>query len=202
MPSPPIIGVTGAIGAGKTTVAGMLGEAGCVVANSDAMAQAALDDPEVRGRLVEWWGREILDASGAVDRKAVAQIVFARPPERLRLESVVHPWIEKRRESLFDAAPPGTAAYVIDAPLLFEAGLDAKCDAVIFVDARRELRLRRVAETRGWGEPELAKREDSQLPLDDKRSRSDYVIRNDGDLNALREQVRRILEVILDPRPK
>jgi dephospho-CoA kinase len=200
--SKPIIGVTGAIGAGKTTVAGMLGEAGCVVADSDVMAQAALDDPEIRGRLVEWWGQEILDAAGAVDRGAVAQIVFARPPERLRLESVVHPWIEKRRESLFAAAPPETAAYVIDAPLLFEAGLDASCDAVIFVDARRELRLERVAATRGWGEPELAKREDSQLPLDDKRSRSDYVIRNDGDLNALREQVRRILDEILDPRPK
>ncbi len=70
------------------------------------------------------------------------------------------------------------------------------------MDARRELRLERVAATRGWGELELAKREDSQLPLDEKRARSDYVIRNDGGLNALREQVRRILDEILDPRPK
>lgn len=196
----PVIGVTGAIGAGKTTVAGMLADEGCLVADSDALARDALADPEVRAQLVSWWGKGILDDRGAVDRAAVGRIVFGRPPERLRLESIVHPWIERRRQAMFAAAPVETPALVIDAPLLLEAGVDRHCDAVIFVDARRDQRLQRLAAWRGWDEAEMAKREDSQLPLDEKRSRSDYVLSNDGDLETLREQVRRTLNDILGPR--
>ncbi len=198
--APTVIGVTGAIGGGKTTVAGMLAEAGCVVSDSDELARQALDDSAVRERLVAWWGDDILDAGGTVDRGALARIVFNRPAERRRLESLVHPWIEIRRKRLFAAAPPDTPGLVIDAPLLFEAGVDRLCDVIVFVDAERSTRERRLAEARGWGPEELNKREDSQLPLDEKRSRSDYVLRNDGDLEELRREIRRILDNILGPR--
>jgi dephospho-CoA kinase len=99
---------------------------------------------------------------------------------------------------MFDSAPAGTVALVIDAPLLFEAGLDRECDAVIFVDSPPALRLERVRRARGWDAAELARRESSQLPLDVKRSRADDTVQNAGDLDALEAQVRAALERILN----
>jgi dephospho-CoA kinase len=163
---------------------------------------SAIPTTAIRTELVGWWDRDILDEAGEIDRAAVARIVFSRPVELKRLESLVHPWIEARRKALFEQAPVDACALVIDAPLLFEAGLDAECDAVIFVDADLETRLARVAEGRGWDEQELGKREDSQLPLDDKRARSDYVVSNNGDLRTLSEQVHRTLNEIIENRQR
>mgnify|MGYP000558691939 CR=1 FL=1 len=95
------------------------------------------------------------------------------------------------------AAATGALAFVIDAPLLFEAGLDGECDAVIFVDSTREKRLRRVKSTRGWTEEELTNREAAQWPLDDKRKRCAYSVMNQGDRADVQRQVRATLGVIL-----
>src|SRR5262249_18926182 len=160
---------------GKSTVARILADLGCVVVNSDEAGRAALRDPKIKQSLTEWWGAGILDQAGEIDRSKVAHIVFNDPAQRRRLEQLTHPWIEHRRREQFSAASPGTPALVIDAPLLFEAGLDRLCDAVIFVDAPRESRMTRVEAARGWKASELAKREDSQMPLDQKRLRADYV---------------------------
>ena len=195
--SKPIIGITGGIGAGKSTVARILSELGCFVVDSDDLARQALLDPIVVETLVQWWGRKILDPQRQIDRRAVAKIVFARPNERKRLESLVHPWIEKRRLAMFAAAPDTAPALVIDAPLLVEAGIDEQCDAVVFVNSDRSTRLDRLAQNRGWSEQELNQREESQLPLDAKRTRADYVIDNDGDLTSLTEQIRRTLHEIV-----
>lgn len=193
----PVIGLCGGVGAGKTEVARLLAELGCVVVNSDELAREALRDPTVIAALRQWWGDGILDPAGAVDRSRVAAIVFNDPSERRRLEGLTHPWIERRRRAIFAAAPPGTKALVIDAPLLLEAGLDRECDAVIYIDADRAARLARVRQSRGWDESELLRRENAQLPLDEKRRRADDIIVNTGDLNSLREQVRRVFEQIL-----
>ena len=197
---PPIIGLAGGVGAGKSAVAAILSRLGCVVCNSDDLGRQALCDPAIRTTLVRWWGRQVLDEAGEIDRAAVAAIVFSRSDELRRLELLVHPWIETRRKALFEMAPADVCALVIDAPLLFEAGLDAECDAVIFVDADRGTRLARVADGRGWDEQALGQREDSQLPLDEKRARSDYVVSNNGDLRALSEQVHRTLNEIVQNR--
>lgn len=178
----------------------MLAELGCVVADSDSAARAALEDPVVRDRIVAQWGNEILDDAGRIDRSKMAAIVFSDPEQRRRLESMTHPWIEARRREQFDAAPEDAPALVIDAPLLFEAGLDAECDAVIFVDAPREIRLARVRDNRGWDEAELRRREDSQLPLDEKRFRADDIVINNGDVSELEAQVRRSLGKIVETR--
>ena len=165
--------------------------------DSDALARAALQDPSIKQTLVEWWGAVVLDASGAVDRSEVAHIVFADHAERRRLEALTHPWIEARRRADWADPPAHTRALVLDAPLLFEAGLDAQCDAVIFVDTPGDVRVRRVA-ARGWDEAELRRREESQMPLDEKRSRADHVLQNTGDLDALRTEVERILSDIIE----
>ena len=195
-----ILGIAGGVGAGKSTVAGILAGLGCVVADSDALGREALRDPDLRDKIVSWWGTGVLDESGEIDRAAVARIVFARPRQRRRLESLVHPWIRSRRRALFEQAPPDTRALVIDAPLLFEAGLDRECTAVIFVETDRPQRLGRLVDTRGWDEAELTRREESQLSLDDKRARSDYVVINNGDLDELSEQIHRILNELKQPR--
>lgn len=197
---PPIIGLAGGIGAGKTAVANILAELGCVVANSDALARQALGEPAIRETIVKWWGRAVLDAEGGLNRSAIAGIVFNDPQQRRRLEQLVHPWVESRRRDLFTRAAPRTPALIIDAPLVFEAGLDAECDAIIFVEAPRDARLARVQAERGWDAAELARREQSQLPLDDKRSRADHVVENNGDLASLRHVVRRVLKTIIESR--
>lgn len=194
----PIIGIVGGIGSGKSTVAAMLAEHGCIVADSDAAARASLRDPAIRQELIDWWGEGILDEQGEVSRVKVAEIVFQDQAARHRLEALVHPWVEQRRREQFADAPDGAVGFVIDAPLLLEAGLDAMCDALIFVDAPREVRLARVKTARGWDEAELTRREDSQLPLDEKRRRADHTVVNTGDLAQLREQIGRILRDIVE----
>ena len=209
-PRPPVLGVTGGIASGKSTVARILQDEGCVVAFSDDLAREAYLDPAIRDQLLAWWGDRVLerrsgDAAGggsapSIDRRAVAEIVFASPDDRALLEGLVHPWIARRREALFAAAPAGTRALVIDAPLLHEAGLAGLCDRVIFVETPEEQRISRAQATRGWTPAELARREAAQWPLDRKRSLADHVVRNDGDPASLRAQVRAVLDEAC-PRP-
>lgn len=193
----PVIGLVGGIGSGKSLVASQLRQLGCLVCDSDAMARDILQERRVHDQLVAWWGSGILDREGEIDRSRVASIVFSRPEERERLEALVHPLVEARREALFQNPPPGTRALVIDAPLLLEAGLGDKCDAIFFVDAPRAARLARVAATRGWLEQEVDRRELAQWPLDRKREAADTVLCNDGDPASLRQQVVRALEQVL-----
>ncbi len=197
-PRPVIIGLAGGIGAGKSEVARILADLGCVVTDSDAEARVALDRPDVRSRLVEWWGPGVVGPDGHVDRGAVAKIVFADPAQRTRLEALVHPLVKQSRaEAIRRAREDRARAVVIDAPLLFEAGVDAECDAVIFVEAPHEVRLERVRATRGWDEAELARREAAQLPAYEKRRRSHEVLVNAGSEGALREAVSGALGRIL-----
>ncbi|MBC8201763.1 MAG: dephospho-CoA kinase [Planctomycetes bacterium] len=198
--SPPVIGLMGGIGSGKSVVAQALKDLGCVVADADANAKAVLLDSQVRDQLVTWWGAEILNADGIINRKAVSDIVFQDEQARKQLEEVVHPRVRQMQEAQFAAAHDGTRAFVIDAPLLLEARLDTLCDVLIFVDSTQETRLQRVMQTRGWDSDELQRREETQIPLDKKRKKADYVLINEGALDAVRSQVKQILEDIHNGR--
>lgn len=196
--SAPIIGIVGGVGSGKSTVAGILRELGCVVADSDQFARDALHDPAIKRRLVEWWGGDVLDPdTGEIDRRKVAAIVFAEPAQRKKLESVTHPWIEQRRREVFASAPADARALVIDAPLLLEAGLAKECDAIVFVDTPPHIRSQRVSENRGWSASQWNAREAAQMPLDEKQRMADHVVVNGGDLKALRAAVARTLDQII-----
>jgi dephospho-CoA kinase len=198
---PLIIGLAGGIGAGKSEVASILASLGALVTDSDKEAKAVIERPEVRARLVEWWGPGILASDGTTNRKAIAQIVFEKPTERARLEALVHPLVKSARDEMVArAAAAGVSAVVIDAPLLFEAGLDRECDGVIFVDTPREQRLARLKATRGWDEAELARREKVQLPLEHKKARSDVVVLNSGNVDDLKAQVARAYGLLLQRR--
>ena len=193
-----VIGLVGGIGSGKSTVARAFADLGCVVSDSDKAGAEALRKPEVVKKLVEWWGDGILDDSGAVDRKKVASIVFMDSDARNKLEGLVHPLIHEQRRAMIELSRSqgDIRAVIVDAPLLFEAGVDSECDAVVFVQTPKRIRAQRVQETRGWDEMELDRREKAQLGLEHKRERADYVVANGGSVDELPAQVTRILDEI------
>ncbi len=192
-----VIGLAGGIGAGKSEVARAFASLGCVVVDSDAEARTALDRADVKDRLVEWWGSGVLGEDGRIDRGRVAHIVFGSSQERERLEALVHPIVRSSRCDLIaKARRAGARAAVIDAPLLFEAGVDAECDAVVWVEASRRTRLERVARTRNWDEAELERREKAQWPIERKRSMCRYEVLNESD-GSVRDRVEAVLARVL-----
>jgi len=205
----PIIGIAGGIGSGKTFVARLFGELGCLVIEADALVREAYLDPAVRRTLREWWGGEVFTVDGGVDRAAIARKVFDDPKQRRRLEQLLHPWVSARREVLQKGAVDKTKAFIWDTPLLFETGLNEACDAVVFVDVPDADRLRRVVVRRGWDAAELHRRENLQMPLDKKRRISDYVLNNTADAalesadqaGGTRSQVREIFSRIVAGLP-
>jgi dephospho-CoA kinase len=192
----PIIGLCGGIGAGKSVVASALAEAGGLVIDSDRLNHEVLGEPEVARTLRQWWGERVVGPDGGVDRQRVAEIVFDDAEQRRRLETFVHPLIARRRENIIRGAntDPTVRAIILDSPLLFESNLGRLCHAIVFVEASEALRLRRLKRTRGWDLGELRRRERWQMPLAEKRRRSQYVIRNEGSIEQLRSQAQDVFE--------
>jgi len=178
-------------------VARVLAELGCEVCISDDVARKVLEMPEVCAAIIARAGSSVALSGGVIDRSALARAMFSDRALRADIEAIMHPRIEALRRAQFAAAPASSRAFVIDAPLLFEVGLDRECAAVIFVDTPRELRLSRVGESRGWDDAELARREASQLALEEKRRRSSDVVENHGDRARLNAEVARVFEAIL-----
>jgi dephospho-CoA kinase len=195
----PIIGIAGGSGSGKSFIAKLFGEMVALVVDSDQQVREAYQDVGVKKVLREWWGEGVFDERGEISRSAVGRRVFADPAERVRLEGLIHPRVDEARKRQMNeaASDPQVVAYVWDTPLLFEAGLAAECDAVVFVDAPLEERVRRVRLTRGWDEAELLRRQKLQWALDKKRRISDYVVTNTADADYARGQVRDVLLQIL-----
>lgn len=194
--NPPTIGIVGGIGSGKSTVATALHELGCVIACADANVKKILATKEIQEELVAWWGNAVLDANGELNTKAIADLVFNNEKERGRLEQLLHPLARNMQEAAFEKADQYTKACVIDAPLLLETSLAELCDFIIFVEVSTEIRQKRVIASRGWTAEELERRESTQLPLDIKRKRADYIVTNEDDLDNVKHQVEQILEDI------
>lgn len=195
----PVIGLTGGIGAGKSTVACILESIGVPVIDSDKVAHDLLRRADVVATLVLWWGERVRSRDGTADRRAVGNIVFGSPKELKRLEDLLYPRIAQHRDARVRElmAKPDVVAVAIDAPKLVEAGVDRLCDAVIFVDAPLEMRIQRVAESRGWTSEEVQRRENLQIPLDRKRALAEYTIDNHSTIEHLRKEVERVLALIM-----
>lgn len=193
----------GAPGSGKSAVARALADEGCAVIDADRIARETLELPEVVEQLVEWWGPDVVEQDGRVDRARVASVVFESPEDRVKLEELVHPKVHAERDRLRKrySIDPGIRAIVEDCPLLLETGLDKGCDVLVFVDASRSLREQRVWQSRGWSAEELSRREEAQIPLDIKRQRADYVIVNNAEPQQCRVHSSRVLFQILHSCP-
>jgi dephospho-CoA kinase len=192
---PLVIGLIGGIGVGKSRVAAAFARRGAKVVSGDEAGHEALRQPEVLRRVVERWGPEVLGPDGAIDRRRVAARVFADPAELKVLQAITWPWIEARLRQQIDAAraEPGVRLIVLDAAVLLEAGWDRVCDRVVYVDVPRAIRLRRLAEGRGWSAKEVEARERAQLMLSDKASRADDALDNSGTPEALDRQADTLL---------
>lgn len=200
----PVIGIVGGIGSGKSAVARAFGALGCEVADSDGLARRVLSEPDVIARITAIAGDDVVATDGSIDRAALARAIFASADVRRAVEGAMHPRIEALRRAQFAAAPASTPAFVIDAPLLLEVGLDRECDAVVFVDAPESVRLERVRRTRGWSPEELFRREAAQVPLVEKRRRATDVVVNDSAPEQLGARVAEVLAAIRarGPRPR
>jgi dephospho-CoA kinase len=199
----PIIGLCGGVGAGKSRVAAEFQRAGCLVIDSDRLNHEVLRRPEVLATLREWWGEQVVGPDGTSDRKRIAEIVFADPDQKRRLEGLVYPLIAEIRAAMIRKVNEDRAvkAIILDSPLLLESNLDRLCDAIVFVNASRPRRLQRLQQARDWSAEELRQREQWQRPLTDKRSRADFVIDNDGPPERLPPQVSDILMRVITRNP-
>jgi dephospho-CoA kinase len=186
-----VVGLTGNVGSGKSTVARLLAARHVPVIDADALARevVAPGSPALE-TIVARWGEGVRATDGTLDRAALRRIVFANPAERAALDAIVHPAVRARRDALLSAARDiGLPVVVCDIPLLFEAGLVDEVDVVLLVDAPREVRLERLVRDRGLSAADALAMMDAQLPSEGKRARADYVIDNDGPLQTLRERV-------------
>ena len=184
------VGLTGPMGAGKSTVAAALARRGAAVIDADDLARRATADPDVLARIERELGPHLV-VDGRLDRGATARLVFADASARRTLEAIVHPWVRAAaaaREAALAASPSPPVLVVHDVPLLFESGLDAGMDVNVFVDAPLPLRSARVA-ARGGDADGVAARDAAQRPIAEKRARADFLIDNDGDQAALERAV-------------
>lgn len=195
--SPLVIGVSGGIASGKSAVARLLAGPAGVVLDADRLAHEALASDEVQERARARFGDRVFDASGALDRDALARVVFDDPEHRSALEGWIHPRVRvSMMGRLSESRAQGVPRIVLDVPLLFENDDDHhlldECDVLVFVAADERIREERAHRNRGWPRGELGRREACQAPLAQKRARSDHVIENDGDLDQLTAAVQRL----------
>ena len=190
-----VVGLIGGIGSGKSQAAEEFIRHGARVVSGDGLAHQALRQPQIQEQIVRRWGPEVLDENGEVRRRELGAVVFADPKQRRELEEIVHPWIKERIRAEVEAArrDPQVALVVLDAAIMLEAGWDGACDRLVYIDAPRAVRLRRVAGQRGWTAREVEAREGAQMPLTDKAARADHVLDNSASLEHLSRQVRALL---------
>lgn len=183
----PLLGLIGAIGAGKSTAARLLADLGGAIVDCDALGHRALTEVPVIRQLTDHWGSAILNNARGVDRRSVGRIVFADPGERRFLESVVFPVIRQLANAQLQSAEENLATrfHVLDAAVLLEAGWHDACDKILYIDAAYDLRLGRLESRSGWGSEELSAREVAQWPAARKRELADAVVVNDGSVEEL-----------------
>jgi dephospho-CoA kinase len=189
----PFVGLTGGLGAGKSTALAELAALGAAVLSSDVVVHELYDTAEVADAVRERFGSEVF-AGERVDRGAIARRVFASEDDRRWLEQLLWPMVGRRAQEFHEQAsrrdPPPRAA-VVEAPLLFESGAAPRYAATIAVVADDALRAERIA---GRDQGALASREARQLPQAEKARRATYVVVNDGSLDALRASLADVLE--------
>lgn len=194
------VGLTGTVGAGKSTVGRMFERWGAWRVDADELARRAVEPGSpaleaIRGR----FGEEVIDAEGRLDRAALRRRVFGRPGEREALERIVHPAVQGLRAAALEAArDSGARVVVAEIPLLFETGLEDDFDVIVAVDATEAVRRDRIEGERGLEPGTFEAIETSQWPGARKRAAADLVIENDGDLERLERRARAAWEAILE----
>jgi dephospho-CoA kinase len=201
--NPKVVGVTGGIGSGQSTVCNFLKEAGCKVVDVDKKAKQIINrDATLRKQLQHEFGSHIFDNSGILNRKELAEIAFSNPAKTLQLNRLVHPrmvadLIEEMERARFSYRYP---LVVVDAALIYEISIEKMFDCIIVVFSDLKRRIQRVQKRDGLSKNEIMARVNRQIPLVEKKAWADYVIYNNSDqatlksktLEVFRELVRNI----------
>jgi dephospho-CoA kinase len=184
-----VIGLTGGIGSGKSSVAQLFAERGAVVVDADVLAHAATaPGGAAHAAVIERFGPGIVAPDGSIDRGALADVVFADPAARTDLEALVHPAVLEAIDRRLTAEAATDSVVVVVVPLLVEVGWDG-ADAVVVVDCPEEVAIRRLVEERGMDEADVRRRLAAQADRATRLARADHVLTNDGTLDDLRRQV-------------
>ena len=188
-----LIGLTGGIATGKSTVASLLAEHGATVVDSDELAREVVQRGQpALAEIAERFGPDVIAPDGSLDRAAMGAIVFADPEARRDLERITHPRIaELTQERIAAAAARDAGVVVVDVPLLFESKREDMFEGVLLVYAPEEVQIRRLIARDGLDEAAARQRLAAQLPIEEKRSRATWVIDNSGRLDETRRQVDR-----------
>lgn len=191
-----LIGLTGGIGSGKSTVAQLLVEQGWALVDADRIARDIVEPGQpALAELAEAFGEDILRADGTLDRGLLASRAFASREKTDLLNSITHPRIHEETQARFDAARRAGEEFVVyDMPLLVDNGLHKDMDATIVVDVDVEERVRRLVECRGLEEDGARRRIAAQIPDDVRRAAADLLIDNNGPREALDAQVAEAVE--------
>jgi dephospho-CoA kinase len=194
-----VIGLTGAIGSGKSTVASLFSDAGFAVVDCDAISRGLDAEPKYTAAVRDAFGDGVVDMSGGtarIARKELAEIVFSSAEAKKKIESIAHPIILEIVCERVDAAKRLKKDIVIDAPLLFESGLDDICDITVGVVTDEKLRFERAMKRGGITEDNLRRRMELQPKNEFYASRCDYIIENDGTADDLKVAFRRVLSAV------
>lgn len=193
-----ILGLTGGIATGKSTVTGMLRERGIPVIDADQIARDVVEPGKpAYEAIVAHFGREILLADGQIDRKKLGEIVFSDESERQKLNAIVHPEVRRvMREEAEAAEKNGASIVFMDIPLLFESKLQYMVDKIVVVYAPAHMQLARMMERDELQEEQAQKRLRAQFPIDQKKADADFLIDNSRSREEAERQVEEMLSAI------
>jgi dephospho-CoA kinase len=188
-----LVGLTGGIGSGKSTVARLLEKRGAVVFDADLLAREAVE-PGTPGHaaVIERFGADVLAPGGELDREALASIVFADPSARRDLEEIVHPEVRRLFAEGSEAYRDTDRVVVFSAPLLVETGMHTAFETLVVVSATVATQIERLMRQRGMSESSIRARIEAQAPLEDKAAVADFLVDNEGTLDELESQVDRL----------
>ncbi len=184
-----MVGLTGGVGAGKSTVSQMLADHGAVIVDADAIARAVVE-PGTPGfqEVLDAFGDEVLYYDGMLDRKALAALVFRDPVARAKLESIIHPLV-RQQSDLMTALADDDAIVVHDVPLLAETGRTEAYDVIVVVDAPEDVRIARLLHSKGWDVAAAKDRIAAQSSSAQRLAIADEVVENTGDIAELQIHV-------------
>ena len=183
------VGLTGGIGSGKSAVCSMLQGYGIPIFDADSIARILMvRDTILKRRIIAGFGSHMYNADGSLNRQAMSGMVFSDPVRRKQLEHLVHPRVMKEIDRFFNDTD--TALYgIVEAALIYEAGIDSRLDYTIVVDAEERNRIARIHDRDGMAGEDIRQRMKAQMPVEEKRRRADFVIINNGTLDDLNKQV-------------
>jgi dephospho-CoA kinase len=190
-----LIGVTGGIACGKTEVSKVFQRKGATILSGDQIGKEVVEkNKRVQKDLVRDFGEGILNKNGKLNRRKLGQIAFASQEAKEKLNNIIHPYLLKElRHRIKDLRNRGKVpVVVVDAALIVEWGLEKELDYLIFVESKREDKIKRLKEEKGYTRREALDRIKSQLPEKIKKRKADFVIRNDRDLVQLRRRAERV----------